>query len=179
MSNKVGSSWAFRIMALIHDNALRRRFYDPYQALENAGLKAGQKVLEVGCGPGFFTIPAAKIVTETGKVYALDIHPLAIKRVQAKIETGKVTNVEPILANITNTGFPEESLDLAFLFGVPRLIRNNQLFTGTLIELHRILCPNGIISIKSSQKKIIETSEELKFTYIRNKNGILLFSKAT
>lgn len=179
MSSKVGPNWAFRIMALIHDNTLRRRFSDPYQTLKDAGLKSGQKVLEVGCGPGFFTIPAAKIVTETGKVYALDIHPLAIERVQTKIETEKVTNVKPILANITNTGFPEESLDLAFLFGVPRIIRNSQFFTETLIELYRILRPNGIISIKTSQKNIIEKAAELRYTYLRNKKGILLFSKVT
>ncbi len=179
MSSKVGPNWAFKIMAFIHDNALRRRFSDPYQTLENAGLRSGQKVLEVGCGPGFFTIPAARIVTETGKVYALDVHPLAIERVQTKIKTEKITNIEPILANITNTGFPEESLDLAFLFGVPRIIRNNSLFNETLIELYRILRPNGIISIKSSQKNIIEKVEKLKYTYLRNNEGILLFSKIT
>ena len=179
MSSKAGSNWAFRVMAFIHDNALRRRFSDPYQSLKNAGLKAGQNVLEVGCGPGFFTIPAAKIVTETGKVYALDIHPLAIERVQRKIKIEKVTNIEPILANITNSGFPEESLDLAFLFGVPRIIRNNQFFAKTLIELYRILRPTGIISIKSSQRAIIEKAKEHQFTYLGNKEGIFLFSKVT
>ncbi|MFX1285073.1 MAG: class I SAM-dependent methyltransferase [Promethearchaeota archaeon] len=179
MSSKAGPNWAFRIMAFIHDNALRRRFSDPYQTLENAGLRSGQKVLEVGCGPGFFTIPAARIVTETGKVYALDIHPLAIERVQTKISTEQITNVEPILASITSTGFPKESFDLAFLFGVPRIIRNDQFFNETLIELHRILRPNGIISIKTSQKNIIEKVEEFDFTYLRNKEGIHLFSKVS
>ena len=95
VSRKIGSNWAFRIMAFIHDNPLRRRLSDPFQTLENAGLKPGLKVLEVGCGPGFFTIPAAKIVTESGKVYALDVHPLALEKVQTKIEIEKISNVEP------------------------------------------------------------------------------------
>jgi len=47
-------------MSLIHDNPLRRKCSNPYKTLEEAGLKSGQKVLEIGCGPGFFTIPTAK-----------------------------------------------------------------------------------------------------------------------
>ncbi len=58
MSRKHGSKWAFEMMSLIHDNLFRRKFSDPHKTLETAGLKPRQKVLEVGYGPGFFTIPA-------------------------------------------------------------------------------------------------------------------------
>ena len=44
-----------------------------------------QKVLEVGCGPGFFTIPTAKIVGEEGVVYAADVHPLHVCSVKQSI----------------------------------------------------------------------------------------------
>lgn len=43
-----------------------------------SGIKEGSHVLDYGCGPGFCTIPAAKIVGSQGMIYALDIHPLAI-----------------------------------------------------------------------------------------------------
>jgi len=91
MSNKETkhmSNLSFRILALIHDNPIRSVFCDPYKRLRVAGLKRGQKVLEVGCGPGFFTIPAAKIVGEEGAVYAADVHPLAIERVKGKNREG-------------------------------------------------------------------------------------------
>ena len=53
----------FKMMSFIHET-LYGLFRDPYKALNAAGLEAGQRVLEVGCGPGFFTIPAARIVGE-------------------------------------------------------------------------------------------------------------------
>ncbi len=89
MKNKIEeryhhSNFAFRIISLMHDNPLVPIFRNPYRLLEVAGIKSGQKVLEVGCGPGFFTIPAAKIVGEEGSIYAVDTHPLAIKKVKKR-----------------------------------------------------------------------------------------------
>ena len=96
----------FRMMSLVHET-LYGLFRDPYKALDAAGLEPGQKVLEVGCGPGFFTIPAARIVGEKGSVYALDVSPLAVERVQQKIEKEGATNVETILADAAQTGLPD------------------------------------------------------------------------
>ena len=56
------SNFSFRIISLMYDNPLLPYFRNPQRLLKAAGLKPGQKVLGVGCGPGFFTIPAAKIV---------------------------------------------------------------------------------------------------------------------
>ena len=92
MSNKIEEKYhhpkfAFKIISLMHHNPLLPYFRNPHRLLKAAGLKPGQKVLEVGCSPGFFTIPAAKIVGgEEGVVYAADVHPLAIERVKGKIE---------------------------------------------------------------------------------------------
>jgi len=48
------------------------------------GAKRGNIILDYGCGIGFNTIPAAEIVGREGTVYALDVHPLAIKSVEKK-----------------------------------------------------------------------------------------------
>jgi ubiquinone/menaquinone biosynthesis C-methylase UbiE len=61
----------FGIIRFVHET-LYGLFVNPYNRLSTAGLKPGRNVLEVGCGPGFFTIPAAKIVGDEGFVYALD-----------------------------------------------------------------------------------------------------------
>jgi ubiquinone/menaquinone biosynthesis C-methylase UbiE len=134
----------FRMMSLVHET-LYSLFRDPYKVLNAAGLEPGQKVLEVGCGPGFFTIPAARIVGEKGSVYALDINPLAVERVRQKIEEEGVTNVKTILADAAQTGLPDQSFDLIFLFGFVHSVGGLE---NILTELHRLLKPAGILSVE-------------------------------
>ena len=138
----------FKMMSLVHET-LYGLFRDPYQALDAAGLEPGQKVLEVGCGPGFFTIPASRIVGEKGSVCALDISPLAVERVRQKIEKEGATNVETVLADAAQTGLPAESFDLIFVFGIAHSIGDME---SILIELHRLLKPAGILSIEGVSK---------------------------
>ena len=171
------SNFSFRILALIHDNPIRSVFCDPYKLLRVAGLKRGQKVLEVGCGPGFFTIPAARIVGEEGVVYAVDVHPLAIERVKGKIEREGIKNVKPMLANASDTGLPDRSIDLAFIFGL-RYIAGG--LKNVVAELNRILKPGGVLSFektKGSAKKLIDEVKRSGFVYSRRQARIFLFTK--
>jgi len=75
----------FAIIRFVHETVYGV-FVNPYRRLTQAGLGSGQRVLEVGCGPGFFTVPAAKITGEAGFVYALDINPAAIEHVRHKVD---------------------------------------------------------------------------------------------
>jgi ubiquinone/menaquinone biosynthesis C-methylase UbiE len=134
----------FKMMSFVHET-LYSLFRDPYKVLKVAGLESGQRVLEVGCGPGFFTIPAARIVGEKGSVHALDISPLAVQRVQQKIEKEGVTNVETILADAAQTGLPDQSFDLIFVFGLAHPIGD---LGNILTELHRLLKPAGTLSVE-------------------------------
>jgi len=60
-----------------------RDFFRPrINILEEVGVKPGFHVLDDGCGPGGYIIPLAKLVGESGMVYALDIHSLAVRKVQ-------------------------------------------------------------------------------------------------
>jgi ubiquinone/menaquinone biosynthesis C-methylase UbiE len=148
----------FAIISFVHET-LYSMFRDPYQALKAAGLEPGQMVLEVGCGPGFFTIPAARIVGESGSVYALDVNPLAVKRVQQKIEKESVTNVKTILADVARTGLPDQSFDLAFVFGFAHARGDLE---KIWLELRRLLKPEGILSLEGRLRPPSELFRAMK-----------------
>jgi len=148
----------FKMMSLVHET-LYGLFRDPYAALNAAGLKPGQKVLEVGCGPGFFTVPAARTVGEKGSIHTLDINPLAIKCVRQKIEEEGVTNAKTVLADASQTVLPDQSFDLIFVFGLAHPIGNTG---GILTELHRLLKPGGILAIEGRLQPPSELFSPLK-----------------
>ena len=83
--------------------------------LKKSGVNEGQTILDLGCGIGRFTLLAARMVGTAGKVYALDIHPLhqAIVRVRAKME--KAENISTILADSSDTGLPDRTIDVVFI----------------------------------------------------------------
>ena len=172
------SNFAFRIISLMHDNPFLQYFRNPYKLLKAAGLKPGQKVLEVGCGPGFFTIPAAKIVGGEGFVYAVDVHPLAIERVNEKIEREGIKNLEPILANASDTGLADRIIDIAFLFGLQYIAGGLE---NVIAEIQRTLKDGGVLSFektRGSAKKLIVDVERGGFIYSGRQARIFLFRKS-
>lgn len=142
----------FKMMSFVHET-LYNLLRDPYKALKAAGLRSGQAVLEVGCGPGFFTVPAARIVGETGQVYAVDLNPLAIDRVKEKVEREGVANVKTILADVSRTSLPSQCFDLAFLFGFTRPIGRME---NIWSNIHRALKPEGILPVEGRLRPPID-----------------------
>jgi len=67
------SNTHFRFMTL----ALKIRdiFKSPVNVLKEANIKVGDTVLDFGCGPGSYSLAAAKLSGESGKIYSLDKHP--------------------------------------------------------------------------------------------------------
>jgi ubiquinone/menaquinone biosynthesis C-methylase UbiE len=136
----------FRLISFIHED-LYKLFRDPYRVLKSAGLKSGQEVLEVGCGPGFFTIPAARLVGEGGMVCALDVNSVALDKVRQKVEQEGVTNVRTTLADAGQTGLADESFDLIFVFGLGHVVGGAD---RMMTELHRLLKAGGTLSIEGN-----------------------------
>lgn len=68
----------------IHDEVDRRKWQDPEAILVDIDLRSGLTFMDIGCGEGFFALPAAKLVGKNGKVYGLDIDADAIARLREK-----------------------------------------------------------------------------------------------
>ena len=146
---------------------------NPVKTLQGAGIQPGQSVLEVGCGTGFFTIPAAKIIGEEGCLVAMDALSDFIKKVSKKVQSADLKNVRVVKRDALNTGLDAATIDIALLFGVlpwPALPLNR-----LLPEMHRVLKPEGrlavwLFPVSGWVPKSIHRSG--LFTYINKQNGV-------
>lgn len=137
----------FRMFA-VH-SAIRDFFNPPNRWVAEAGVKAGDTVLDFGSGRGGFTVAAAKAVGPAGKVYALDIHPLAFESVHKKVRRKGLANVETIHAD-GPTGLADESVDVVLLYDVFHELDEPE---AVLAELARVLKPGGILSFSDHHLK--------------------------
>jgi ubiquinone/menaquinone biosynthesis C-methylase UbiE len=92
----------------------RRTWFNPEKILQDAGLREGMVFVDAGSGDGFFTMIAAKIVGERGKVYAVDTDALAIERLKNKAAEEGLTNVEAVSAEAEETMFCDRCVDIVF-----------------------------------------------------------------
>ena len=71
----------------------RRKELLPLEFLTANGLSSGMSVADIGCGPGFFTVPAAEIVGPGGTVYAVDSEAIMVEEVKRSAPPAHVTSI--------------------------------------------------------------------------------------
>ena len=132
----------------ILDDPKRFFFENPDKIISEAGVKTGYIVADIGCGTGFFTIPLARYVGESGKVYALDTSPPMIRELRKRVKNLK--QVKPILSGENKFLLKESILDFALLVNMIHELENWRLF---LKEVWRVLKPGGRICVVDYKKK--------------------------
>lgn len=137
----------FKIMFFMYK--FRDLFLPRKRILEEVDIKPGFHILDYGCGPGSYSIVAAKLVGPTGKVYALDIQPLAIKRVESAASKKGLTNIETIQSDCA-TDLEDESIDVVLLCDILHDLSEPN---AVLKELHRVLKPDGVLSCNDHHLK--------------------------
>jgi ubiquinone/menaquinone biosynthesis C-methylase UbiE len=168
----------FLMISLIHDK-LYKLFVNPYRLLAAAGIRPKQSVLEIGFGPGFFTIPAAKMVGKEGSVFALDINPVAVDTVRRKVKENCLNNVKVLLADASKSRLQDNSFDVAFLFGV---LHDFPDVGAVMREMHRVLKAKGILSVQRSSRSERDLVDIITgnglFVFREKTDGIFRFSKS-
>lgn len=147
-----GWRWASRVWSLPCPSlvgwALESSFYERItgtaKTLDRIGLKPGQRVLEIGPGPGRLLIPAAKRVLPGGEVVGVDIQPGMIDRLKERAKNLNVTNLTAILGDATHPIMPELSFDIAFLVTTLGEIPDR---AAALAQCFRVLKSGGILSV--------------------------------
>ena len=129
-----------RLRPFLLDNPLRR-FLSPPEKLLEGHAKAGMLVADLGCGPGYITLPAAEMVGESGRVHAIDFDEKHITEVQKKAERKGLGNIEARVSSAASVHFiPSESVDLIIANGLLCCMVDHE---GSLKEIHRIMKPGG------------------------------------
>ena len=131
-------------MSGLVEGPLMDRVLGTKTTLDRIGLRSGQRVLEVGPGPGRLLIPAAQRVLPGGEVVGLDIQPGMIERLKARAAKAGVSNLTPILGDATQSHFPPESFDVIYFCTVLGEIPDRE---AALQQCYAALKPGGLLSI--------------------------------
>jgi SAM-dependent methyltransferase len=129
-------------LAWIVDNPIRRWYMA--ELLDRVGIRPSERVLELGPGPGAFSVEAARRAGAGGTLIAVDIQPKMIAAVEKKAREAGVINVETHVASAYDLPLEDDSVDRAFLVTVLPEIPDGH---RALLELHRVLKPGGVLSI--------------------------------
>ena len=132
------------------DSPLRRLILPPKPLLTRLGLREGDSLLDIGAGSGAFSFPAAELVGPGGKVYALDIEPIAIALLEERRAALGAANVAVLQSSEDSLGLPDGSASMALLFMVFHEVEDKK---GLLLMIKRVLRPGGRIVIAEFRKK--------------------------
>lgn len=136
---------------------LRDRLRPPDPILIDAGVRPGMTVLDFGCGPGGFSLAAAKLVGPQGKVYAVDVQPLALETVRRTSVRRGMDNIQVIHGENAEL-VPPGTVDLAILYDVLHAIGDEEAGQRVMFSVHRALKPEGKLSVRDHHLKEVELS---------------------
>jgi len=139
------------------------------EVLQQIGIRKGQTALDFGCGSGTYTIPAAKIVGEQRKVYALDKDKKALDELMQRAKSAGLKNIKRMeTLGKLETKLTDECVDVVLLSDVfhsyyfPQANDRRRL----LDEIYRIMKPSAFVSVWPKHMES-ETEDEIKNANLR------------
>ena len=129
------------------NNLSEMKFLDPVEIVKQLDVKEGDKVVDFGCGSGFFSIEMAKHVGESGMVYALDVLPTALEAVQSRAKNLGLNNITTKRANLESekgSGLPENFANWVVMKDVLFQNKNKEIM---LKEAKKVLGEEGKVIV--------------------------------
>ena len=102
--------FAFRMMKVIFD--VRDRFVSVSSLLDEFNIEPGQTVVDYGCGPGSYIKRASELAGPRGRVFALDIHELAVQAVTKRAMKERLPNVTAVITDRNKCSLADETADV-------------------------------------------------------------------
>lgn len=122
------------------DNEKRRQLMPPFETLEILGLVGGVDIADIGCGIGYFSIPAAKIAGASSKIFALDVSVEMLNEVEKRALEAGLSNIRNIKVDEYDLKLETEAVGFAILSNVLHEIEDRKRYVD---EIYRILQNGG------------------------------------
>jgi len=150
------------------------------QKAESFGIERGMSVVDYGCGPGRYTIEFARLVGESGSVFAVDLVELALEETKQKALQRGYNNVATYLAKGYNSGVPEKIANIVFAIDMFHYIQEPSEF---LEELCRIAKDDGKLILSGGHQSRATIKRSLAKSDLweidSESNGFFVCRKAT
>ncbi len=128
----------------------RYRRCPPFKTLRRMGLRRGMAVVDIGCGPGFWTLPAARIVGREARVLACDISPKMLQVGKYRASTEDVPNITFRKSKTYEVPFEPECADFCLMNYVLHEVDEP---ARLLAEGVRVLRPGGSLAVYEWAKR--------------------------
>ncbi len=171
--------------SFILTSPFRKLILSPQKLADRLHLKKEFKVLEIGPGPGYFSVEVARRISE-GHLELLDIQEEMLKKAIHRIKSAGLNNVSITQGDAADPPFKKNEFDVIFLVSVLGEISNKE---KCLKNIYNILKPSGLLSITEQPGdpdflpipvvRSLAEKEGFKFIecYGKNKNYTLNFRK--
>ena len=160
MSEAHYNNLGFRAMILMFFfwNNIREFFSVFSRRLSRFGIPEGGTVIDYGCGPGGYVKAAAGMVGAEGRVYAVDIHPLAVQMVRNKVIKHNLSNVVPVQADGYSCPLKDGIADVIYALDMFHMLRDPNTF---LTECRRLIKGNGSLILEDGHQPRSETRRKI------------------
>lgn len=154
-----------------NDEKERRKWQNPEAILADIGLRLGFTFMDIGCGDGFFAIPAARLVGERGRVYALDVDSEAVDRLRRRAKKEGLINLSLKVGPAEETVLCEACADMVF-FGIN--LHDFRDPSKVLMNAKRMLKPTGRLIDLDWKKQPMEIGPPLGIRFSDRKTTNLI-----
>ncbi|MDH7594437.1 MAG: methyltransferase domain-containing protein [Methanomicrobiales archaeon] len=96
------------------DDPERRKWQDPYVILSSIGVREGDVFVDVGCGEGYFALPAARRIGKKGQVYAIDINEEAVAQLRRQADDEGLSQLQAFTARAEEAVLCDGCADIVF-----------------------------------------------------------------
>jgi len=157
----------------LHNENERRKWQNPETILADLALRPAMTFVDIGCGEGFFALPAARIVGETGRVYAVDGRDEAIRRLNRQAAREGLNNISSRVGEAEDTILCERCADIIFLGIVLHDFRDPH---RVLTNARKMLKPSGQLVDLDWKREPMDIGPPLRIRFSEQEASKLIIS---